>query len=124
MAKASVHTKQLKQLMAEKSRLLSKAEAFEQMGLGETAQPLWATAANCEEHIAPRLDVLGRDLEAALHRVSAAGCYERSGDVVRAANLYRAALAGPLSSDAKTDVQKKLSACLKQLKWEIADSVA
>lgn len=110
--------------MAEKSRLLSKAQAFEQMGLGETAQPLWAAAAMREERIAPLLDALSRDLEAALHRISAAGSYERSADPARAANLYRAALAGPLTDAAKSDVQKRLSVCLKQLTCETAESVA
>jgi hypothetical protein len=124
MAKTKPYTKQLKQLMAEKSRLLSKAEAFEAMGLGETAQPLWATAATCEERIAPLLDILGRESEAALHRISAAACYERCADPSRAANLYRAALAGPLTDAAKTDVHKRLSTCLKQLQRDAAQSVA
>jgi len=67
------------------------------MGLEETARPVWSCAASYEERIAPLLDVIGRDAEAALHRVSAAACFAKSGDLSRAANLYRAALAGPLS---------------------------
>jgi len=59
--------------------------------------------------------VIGRDAEAALHRVSAAACFAKSGDLSRAANLYRAALAGPLSDAATADVKWKLSACLKQI---------
>jgi hypothetical protein len=101
--------------MAEKSRLLSKAKAFSDMGLCETAGPLWSSAASHEERIAPLLDLIGRDAEAALHRVSAAGCYAKSGDQSRAANLYRAALAGPLSDLARTDVERELSACLRLL---------
>jgi hypothetical protein len=124
MAKIKRYPKQLKHLMAEKSRLLSKAEAFEEMGLGETARPLWAGAAACEERIAPLLDLLGRDLEAALHRISAAACYERCGDPSRAANLYRAALAGPLTDTVKRNVHKRLSACLKRLQPGTAPSVA
>jgi hypothetical protein len=105
----------LKALMAEKSRLLSKAKAFSDMGLEETAGPVWLSAASYEERIAPLLDLIGRDAEAALHRVSAAGCYAKSGDPSRAANLYRAALAGPLSDLVKTDVERELSACLRLL---------
>ena len=56
--------------------------------------------------IAPLLDVIGRDAEAALHRVSAAGCFAKSGELSRAANLYRAALAGPLSDAARADVER------------------
>jgi hypothetical protein len=70
------------------------------------------------------LDVIGRDAEAALHRVSAAGCFAKSGDLSRAANLYRAALAGPLSDAAKADIERELSACLKQLHQAAIDSVA
>jgi hypothetical protein len=51
------------------------------------------------------MDVLSRDAEAALHRVSATGCFIKSSDLSRAANLYRAALAGPLSDAAKVDVE-------------------
>ncbi len=124
MVKTKPYTGQLKQLLAKKSRLLSKAEAVEQMGLAETAQPLWATAAACEERIAPLLDLLGRESEAALHRISAASCFEKCADPSRAANLYRAALASPLSDTVKDDIQKSLSACLKQLQREAAPSVA
>jgi hypothetical protein len=53
-------------------------------------------AAVYEERIAPRLDALGRALEAAASRISAASCYQKGGDLSRAANLYQAALAAPL----------------------------
>jgi hypothetical protein len=92
--------------------------------LAETAEPVWTTAAACEERIAPLLEILGRESEAALHRISAAGCYERCGDPSRAANLYRAALAGPITDAAKEDVQKRLSACFKRLQRDTAASVA
>jgi hypothetical protein len=114
----------VKELMAEKSRLLSKAQAFSDMGLDETARPVWSCAASYEERIAPLLDVIGRDAEAALHRVSAAGCFANSGDLSRAVNLYRAALAGPLSHTARADVERELSTCLKRLHQAAIDSVA
>jgi hypothetical protein len=116
--------KLVKGLMAEKSRVLSKAQAFAEMGLEETARPLWSCAASYEERIAPLLDVIGRDAEAALHRVSAAACFAKSGDWSRATNLYRAALAGPLPEGATADVERRLSACLKHLHRVAADSVA
>jgi hypothetical protein len=124
MAKSKPYTRQVKQLMAEKSRLLSKAVAFEEMGLGETARPLWSTVAASEERLAPLLDLLGRESEAALHRISSAASYERSGDASRAANLYRAALAGPLTTATRRDVHKRLAACLKQLQRDATASVA
>jgi hypothetical protein len=121
---AKPYGERVKELMAEKSRLLSKAQAFADMGLEETARPVWFSAASYEERIAPLLDVIGRDAEAALHRVSAAACFAKSGEQSRAANLYRAALAGPLADAAKADVERKLSACLKQLHQAAIDSVA
>ena len=81
----------------------------------ETAQPLWLSAANYEEQIAPMLDALGRELEGAIHRISAASCYEKVGDASRAVNLYRAALSGPLREDTRREVENMLSACLVKL---------
>ena len=46
---ARPYGERVKELMAEKSRLLSKAQAFEDMGLVETARPLWSCAASYEE---------------------------------------------------------------------------
>ena len=112
---ARPYDERLKGLMAEKSRVLSQAEAFADMGLEEMARPLWSSAASYEERIAPLMETIGRDAEAALHRVSAAACFEKCREWSRAANLYRAALAGPLSDASRADVERKLSACLKQL---------
>ncbi|MBI1927931.1 hypothetical protein HYR99_27280 [Candidatus Poribacteria bacterium] len=68
-----------------------------------------------EERIAPLLDILGRELEGAVHRISAASCYQKAGDLSRAVNLYRAALAGPLHDDTRQEVEKMLNDCLAQL---------
>ena len=56
-----------------------------------------------------------RELEGAIHRISAASCYEKAGDVSRAVNLYRAALSGPLREDTRQEVEDMLSACLVAL---------
>lgn len=101
--------------MAEKSAVLSKAQALTTIGLPETSQPLWASAASYEEQIAALLDAGGKGLEAAIHRISAASCYLKSGDPSRATNLYRAALAGPLRDATRRDVERLLDECLAQL---------
>ena len=75
--KIKPYPKTLKETMRRKSEILSKAQAFWEIGMTETAQPLWLSAANYEEHIAPMLDALGRELEGAIHRISAASCYEK-----------------------------------------------
>ncbi len=95
MAKTKARTvpRQVEELMAKKAGILLKAQALTTIGLPETAQPLWASAASHEERIASLLDALGESLEAAVHRISAASCYQKAGDPSRATNLYRAALA-------------------------------
>ncbi|MDE0637134.1 MAG: hypothetical protein OXI43_14950 [Candidatus Poribacteria bacterium] len=113
--KTKPYSKKLKEAMNQKSEILSKAQALWEVGMTETAQPLWLSAANYEEHIAPILDALGRELEGAVHRISAASCYEKAGDPSKAVNLYRAALAGPLRDDTRQEVEDMLSACLVAL---------
>jgi hypothetical protein len=92
-----------------------KARTFAGVGMAETAQPMWPAAAAHEEPIAPLLDALGRGLEAAASRISAASCYQKSGDPSRAVNLYQAALAGPLRAHTRRDVEAMLAGCLEEL---------
>jgi hypothetical protein len=113
-ARASSHP--VDELLTEKSKIHSKAQALATIGLPETAQPLWASAASYEERIASLLDAHGQDLEAAVHRISAASCYQKAGDPSRATNLYRAALAGPLREGTRNDVETMLKECLTLLR--------
>lgn len=113
--KTKPYTKVLKETMLRKSEILSKAQAFWEIGMKETAQPLWLSAANYKEHIAPMLDALGRELEGAIHRISAASCYEKAGDTSRAVNLCRAALSGPLRDGTRREVENMLGVCLAEL---------
>ena len=108
--------RKVEQLLIEKSAILSKAQAFTTIDMPEAAQALWATAATYEERIAPMLDANGDALEAAVHRISAASCYEKAGDPSRATNLYRAALAGPLREVTREEVRGMLAVCLARLK--------
>jgi hypothetical protein len=102
--------------MAKKSGILTKAQALTTMGLPETAQPLWGSAASYEEQIASLLDAHGDGREAAVHRISAASCYQKAGDPSRATNLYRAALAGPLREVTRKEVEEMLTECLALLR--------
>ncbi len=115
MAKAKASSRLVERLMAEKSAVLSKAQTLTTMGLAETVQPLWASAASYEERIASLLDAHGDSLEAAVHRISAASCYQKAGDPSRATNLYRAALAGPLRAVTRKEVEDMLAECLTLL---------
>jgi len=111
-SKAKSSLRQLETWMGEKSALLSKAQALVTIGLPGTAQPLWASAAAYEERIASLLDAHNERLEAAVHRISAASCYQKAGDPSRATNLYRAALAGPLRPVTRKEVEEMLAECL------------
>jgi hypothetical protein len=114
-AKGKGYPQPVLDLLAEKTAVLSKAQALVEMGMPETALALWASAASHEERLAPLLESLGKEREAAVHRISAASCYQKAGDASRAANLYRAALAGPLSEETRREVRRVLSQCLVQL---------
>ncbi|MCB0110526.1 MAG: hypothetical protein KDE53_31610 [Caldilineaceae bacterium] len=105
----------VKVLMAKKSHCLSKAQVFAEMELMETAQPLFLSAAEYEERIAALLDTKAQELDAAIHRISAASCYEQAGNLSSAITLYHAALAGPLSSKTRTDVLEMLRLTLEKL---------
>ncbi|HEY7314011.1 MAG TPA: hypothetical protein VH643_31970 [Gemmataceae bacterium] len=115
-AKANRTVTLVEELMAESSLVLSKAQAFQTMGMGETAQTLWLSAASLQERIAPLLDADGETLEAAVYRMSAASCYEKAGEPSRAVNLYQGALAGPLRDGTRKEVEEMLAACLARLK--------
>ena len=56
-----------------------------------------------------------RESAAAVHRISAASCYQKAGDPSRATNLFRAALAGPLRAVTRQQVEDMLSECLALL---------
>ena len=123
-AKAKPYPPSLLELMASKTAILMKARTFADMGMAETAQPMWTVAASCEERIAPLLDALGRGLEAAASRISAASCYQKGGDLSRAANLYQAALAAPLRAHTRRDVAAMLGGCLDELSREALNGSA
>jgi hypothetical protein len=114
-AKARPYPPSLLELMASKTAVLMKARTFADMGMAETARPMWEVAASYEERIAPLLDLLGRDLEAAASRISAASCYQKGGDLSRAVNLYKAALIAPLRANTRRDVEAMLAGCLDEL---------
>jgi uncharacterized protein HemY len=122
MAKAKAPSGSVAALLAEKSAVLSQAQALTTLGMAQTARPLWAAAASLEERIASLLDADGADREAAVHRISAASCYEKAGDPSRATNLYRAALAGPLRAVTRREVRAMLAGCLTRLKTSGARS--
>lgn len=108
----------LKGLMGKKTYHLSKANALSEIGMEETAQSLYLAAAGFEEQIAVLLDSSDQELEAAIHRISAASCYKTAGNLNSAVNLFRAALSAPLQENTRNDVKQLLNECLQELASE------
>ncbi len=113
--KARAYPRSLLKRMAETSSLIMQARALVAMGMAELAQSAWSAAAAGEEQVAPRLETLDRHREAAVHRISAASCYQHAGEPAKAINLYRAAFAGPLLEHTRKETEQFLAACLAQL---------
>src|SRR5580704_9961911 len=110
--KVKPYPQSLLERMAETSGIIMKARALVAMGMPELALTAWLAAAVGEEQVAPRLETLDREQEAAVHRISAASCYQHAGELAKAINLYRAALAGPLPEDSRKETEQLLAACL------------
>jgi hypothetical protein len=113
--KARAYPQYLLDRMAETSGLILKACALVAMGMPELASSAWLAEAAGEEQMAPRLETLDRAQEAAVHRISAGSCYQNAGELAKAINLYRAALAGPLPEHTRGETEQLLAACLAQL---------
>ena len=118
--KASLYPPAVLELIAEKSAVLSKAQAFAEIGMADMATTLWVSAAACEVRLAPLLEAVGHNLEAAVHRISAASCYRRAGDLTGAVNLYRGALSGPLLEHTRREVEQHLAECPNC--WVVCDT--
>lgn len=108
------------QLLDEASWLLSHAQALADYGRGEEASAELTRAAECEEQVACLLEADGQELEAAIHRVSAASCHERLGQPSRAVTLLRAALSADLNEDYRSRVEQQLRKCLAGSRRQLA----
>ena len=113
-SKVKLSASDLDKMMGEASWLLSHAEALADYGRQDEAAAELARAASCEEDVAYWLDVAGRELEAVIHRVSAASCYEQLGQYARAVTLLQAALSADLVDQYRQRVEKLLARCLAQ----------
>ena len=112
--KVRAYPPSLLERMAETSSLILKARALVALGMSELASTAWLAAAAGEEQTAPRLETLDRHQEAAVHRISAASCYQNAGELAKAINLFRAALSGPLPEHTRRETEQLLATCLAQ----------
>lgn len=107
-------------MLGEASWLLSHAQALTDYDRQEEAAAEWARAAACEEQAACLLEADGQQLEAAIHRVSAASCYEKLSQHPRAVTLLRAALSAPLPQDYRLRIEQQLARALAQAYKELS----
>jgi tetratricopeptide (TPR) repeat protein len=110
----------IEQMLDEASWLLSHARALGDYQRYEEAAAELTRAADCEEQAASLLDADGQELEAAIHRVSAASCWEKLGQYTRAVTLFKAALAAPLHDDYRARVHQLFADCLAQATKELS----
>lgn len=110
----------LDRIMGEASWLLSHAQALGDYGRHDEEAAELARAAVCEEQAASLLDADGQELEAAIHRVSAASCYDKLGQSARAVTLLRAALSADLHAEYRARVEQLLTHCLAQAQKELS----
>ncbi len=118
-SKGKLAPSRIEEMLDEASWLLSHAQALADYRRPEEAASEYARAASCEEQVAGLLDADGQDLEAAIHRVSAASCYEKLGQYAQAVTLLRAALSAPLREDYRSRVEQLLKRCLAQARKEL-----
>lgn len=112
------------QTLDEASWLLSHAQALADYGRQDEAAAELARAASCEEQAACLLDADSQEQEAAIHRVSAASCFEKLGQHARAVTLLRAALSAKLHADHRARVEQQLTRCLARIPQELARAAA
>lgn len=106
------------ELLGEASWLLSHAQALGDYGRQEEEAAELARAALCEEQVAWLLEADGQELEAAIHRVSAASCHEKLGQHARAVTLLGAALSAELRDTYRARVEELRTRCLAQANKE------
>jgi hypothetical protein len=108
------------QALGEASWLVSHAQALSDYGRPEEAVTEWARAATWEEQVACLLDTAGQKLEAAIHRVSAASCFEKVGQFAHAVTLLHAAISVELPENFRERVHKQLAGALAQAHKEVS----
>jgi tetratricopeptide (TPR) repeat protein len=114
----------LESMLDEASWLLSHAQALADYGRREEAAAELTRAADCEEQVACLLEADGQEREAAIHRVSAASCCEKTGRFARAVTLLHAALSALGADDYGRRVEQQLTRCLAQARKALSRRTA
>jgi hypothetical protein len=102
------------------SGVLSHAQALADYRRDGQAAAELARAATCEEQAACLLEAGSQEREAAIHRVSAASCWEKLGQYPRAVTLLRAALGAELPDDYRDRLEEQRRHCLIAVQKELS----
>ena len=113
--KNGTRTKWLDTMLNEASRRILHAMA---LAAGE-AEAEWVRAAECEERVACLLEAGGDDLEAAIHRFSAASCFAKAQKFADAVTLARSALSYALKEDYRLEIERYLKKWLAKAKTQL-----
>jgi hypothetical protein len=130
MARTKNGTKQslLDTVLDEASWLITHADSLSCHGRKKEAQAEWLRAATCEEQVACLLETEGQDLEAAIHRVSAASCFAKAERYADAVTLVRSALSFSIQEDNRLEIEgyrkEWLAKAKKQLRRDLRKQTA
>ena len=89
------------------------------VGRKKEADAEWLNAALREEEVAFQLEAEGLDLLAAVHRISAASCYEEVKEYQRALTLLHAALSVDMRAAYRAKIEKQLKGCLAKARQQL-----
>jgi hypothetical protein len=111
-AKNGTAAKYLDEMITESSKRILHAMA----AAPEDAQGDWLQAAQCEEQVAYWLEVEGLELEAVIHRYSAASCFAKAERYAEAVTLARSALSFSLKAAHRLEIEVSLKKWLTKAK--------
>ena len=119
-AKNGTRSKRVDQALREASWHISHAMELAMCAPKDKVESQWFLAASKEELAAFDLETEGLELEAAVHRISAASCYEMVKEYQRALTLLHAALSVPMRPAYRTKIEKQLKGCLVEARKHLS----
>ncbi len=117
--KNGTRSKRLTEVLQEASWHVSHAMELAAFAPKEEVVSQWLQAATKEEYAAFVLEKDGSVLEAAVHRISAASCYEEVAEHERALTLLRAALSVEMRPTYRIQIEKQLKDCLAKARKQL-----
>jgi hypothetical protein len=117
--KNGAKSKRLAEALKDASWHVSHAMGLAAFAPKQEVKQQWLQAAAMEEHAALVLEADGRGLEAAVHRISAASCFEEVEEYQRALTLLHAALSVEMRPVYRAKIEKQLKDCLAKARAQL-----